>query len=44
MKNDLFEIQLNHHWGFVDYFVVVEAGETHIGIKKPFNFDKDYLL
>jgi beta-1,4-mannosyl-glycoprotein beta-1,4-N-acetylglucosaminyltransferase len=38
-ENDLFEIRLNQHWDFVDRFIVVEAGETHTGLKKPFNFD-----
>lgn len=40
-ENDLFEIRLNQHWDFVDYFVVVEAGETHTGLKKPLNFDHE---
>jgi beta-1,4-mannosyl-glycoprotein beta-1,4-N-acetylglucosaminyltransferase len=40
-ENDIFEIRLNEHWDFVDKFIVVEAGETHTGIKKPFNFDHD---
>jgi beta-1,4-mannosyl-glycoprotein beta-1,4-N-acetylglucosaminyltransferase len=40
-ENDLFEIRLNQHWDFVDKFIVVEAGETHTGIKKPFNFDHE---
>jgi len=39
--NDLYELRLNQHWDFVDKFVVVEAGETHTGLKKPFNFDKE---
>lgn len=39
IENDLFEIRLNQHWNFVDKFIVVEAGETHTGIAKPFNFD-----
>lgn len=38
-ENDVYEIRLNQHWDFVDKFVVVEAGETHTGRKKPFNFD-----
>lgn len=41
MENDLFEIRLNQHWNFVDKFIVVEAGETHTGTKKPFNFDNE---
>ena len=40
-ENDLFELRLNQHWDFVDKFIVVEAGETHTGLKKPFNFDKE---
>jgi beta-1,4-mannosyl-glycoprotein beta-1,4-N-acetylglucosaminyltransferase len=38
-ENDLFEIRLNQHWDFVDKFIVVEAGETHTGLKKPLQFD-----
>jgi beta-1,4-mannosyl-glycoprotein beta-1,4-N-acetylglucosaminyltransferase len=38
-ENDLFEIRLNTHWNFVDKFIVVEAGETHTGLKKPLKFD-----
>ena len=38
-ENDLYEIRLNEHWDFVDKFIVVEAGETHTGLKKPLNFD-----
>lgn len=40
-ENDIFEIRLNEHWNFVDKFIVVEAGETHTGLKKPFNFDHE---
>jgi beta-1,4-mannosyl-glycoprotein beta-1,4-N-acetylglucosaminyltransferase len=40
-ENDLYEIRLNQHWDFVDKFIVVEAGETHTGIKKPLNFDHE---
>lgn len=40
-ENDLFEIRLNTHWNFVDKFVVIEAGETHTGDPKPFNFDHE---
>ena len=39
-ENDLYELRLNQHWDFVDKFIVLEAGETHTGLKKPFNFDK----
>jgi len=38
-ENDVYEIRLNQHWNFVDKFIVVEAGESHTGRKKPFNFD-----
>lgn len=38
-ENDLYEIRLNQHWDFVDKFIVVEAGETHTGIRKPLRFD-----
>jgi beta-1,4-mannosyl-glycoprotein beta-1,4-N-acetylglucosaminyltransferase len=38
-ENDLYEIRLNQHWNFVDKFIVVEAGETHTGRKKPLYFD-----
>lgn len=38
-ENDVYEIRLHQHWDFVDHFIVTEAGETHTGRKKPFNFD-----
>jgi beta-1,4-mannosyl-glycoprotein beta-1,4-N-acetylglucosaminyltransferase len=40
-ENDLFEIRLNTHWEFVDKFIVVEAGETHTGLKKTLKFDHE---
>jgi beta-1,4-mannosyl-glycoprotein beta-1,4-N-acetylglucosaminyltransferase len=40
-ENDLLEVKLNEHWEFVDKFIIVEAGETHTGIKKPFYFDQE---
>lgn len=40
-ENDLLEVKLNEHWNIVDKFVIVEAGETHTGIPKPFNFDHE---
>ena len=40
-ENDLLELRLNQHWDFVDKFIITEAGETHTGLKKPFNFDHD---
>jgi beta-1,4-mannosyl-glycoprotein beta-1,4-N-acetylglucosaminyltransferase len=41
IENDLLEIRFNEHWDHVDKFVIVEAGETHTGLKKPFNFDHE---
>lgn len=38
-ENDLYEIRLNEHWDFVDKFIVIEAGETHTGLKKSLKFD-----
>jgi beta-1,4-mannosyl-glycoprotein beta-1,4-N-acetylglucosaminyltransferase len=38
-ENDLFELRLNQHWEFIDKFIVIEAGETHTGIKKELCFD-----
>ena len=40
-ENDLLEVKLNEHWNFVDKFIIVEAGETHTGLPKPFNFDSE---
>jgi len=40
-ENDLFELKINQHWNFVDKFIVIEAGETHTGLKKTFNFDQE---
>ena len=39
-ENDIYELRINQHWDFVDKFIVLEAGETHTGLKKPFNFDQ----
>ena len=39
-ENDLYEIRINQHWDFVDYFIVLEAGQTHTGVPKPFKFDQ----
>lgn len=39
-ENDLYEIRLNEHWNYVDKFIVLEAGETHTGLKKEFKFDQ----
>ena len=40
-ENDLLEIKLNQHWNFVDKFIIVEAGETHTGVKKDILFDHE---
>ena len=40
-ENDLLEIKLNQHWDFIDKFIIVEAGETHTGIKKDLIFDHE---
>ena len=40
-ENDLLEIRINQHWKFVDKFIITEAGETHTGVKKDFNFDQE---
>lgn len=40
-ENDLYEIRLNQHWNFVDKFIVIEAGETHTGLKKSPKFDHE---
>jgi len=41
IENDLMEIRFNEHWDHVDKFIIVEAGETHTGLKKSFNFDHE---
>ena len=38
-ENDLLEVRLNQHWDQVDKFIIVEASETHTGLKKPLLFD-----
>lgn len=38
-ENDLYEIRFKEHWNWVDKFIIIEAGETHTGLKKPLNFD-----
>jgi beta-1,4-mannosyl-glycoprotein beta-1,4-N-acetylglucosaminyltransferase len=40
-ENDLLELRINQHWNFVDKFIIVEAGESHTGVKKLFNFDHE---
>jgi hypothetical protein len=39
-ENDLLEIRVNQHWDHVDHFIILEAGQTHTGMPKPFLFDK----
>ena len=39
-ENDLLEIRINEHWEFVEKFIIIEAGQTHSGNNKPYNFDK----
>lgn len=40
-ENDLYEIRLNQHWDYFDKFIVIEAGETHTGLKKELKFDHE---
>ena len=42
-ENHLLEIRLNELDNYVDYFVIVEFGETHQGNKKTQNIDKDLI-
>lgn len=39
-ENDVYEIRLNEQWDFVDKFIVLEAGQTHTGLPKPYQFDR----
>jgi beta-1,4-mannosyl-glycoprotein beta-1,4-N-acetylglucosaminyltransferase len=39
-ENDLYEIRLKSHWDFIDKFIVIEAEETHTGLRKPLKFDQ----
>lgn len=41
VENDLLEIRINEYWDKVDKFIIVEAGETHTGKPKPYNFDHE---
>ena len=43
-EKDLLKIRLNILNKFVDYFIIIEAGETHSGIKKKFNFNINHYL
>ena len=40
-ENDILEIRINENWDYVDKFIILEAGQTHTGNPKPFNFDKE---
>ena len=40
-ENDLLELKINQEQNFVDQFIIVEAGETHTGLKKSYNFDHE---
>lgn len=40
-ENDLYEVRLNQHWDYVDRFIVVEARETHTGVPRELQFDKE---
>ena len=40
-ENDVLDIRLNQHAPYVDKFVIVEAGQTHMGDTKPYHFDKE---
>ncbi len=40
-ENDVLDIRLNQHAPYVDKFVIVEAGQTHMGDPKPYHFDKE---
>ncbi len=42
-ENHLLEIRLNELNKYVDYFIIVEFGETHQGDKKSQNIDKNIL-
>ena len=39
-ENELLEIRLNELNKYVDFFVIIEFGETHQGTKKSKNIDK----
>ena len=41
--NLLFETRYKILKNYVDYFVVCEANKDHVGKKKPFNFNKNFL-
>ena len=41
--NLLFETRYKILKDYVDYFVVCEASKDHVGVKKPFNFNKSFL-
>ncbi len=43
-ENQILEIRLNELEKYVDYFVIVEAGETHQGRKKKKEINEDLLI
>ena len=40
-ENDLLELRINQHWDFVEKFIIIEAGQTHSGNSKGYNFDTE---
>ena len=42
-ENEILEIRLNELNKYVDYFVIVEAGQNHRGIKKNKNINEDII-
>ena len=42
-ENEILEIRLNELDKYVDYFVIVEAGQNHRGIKKNKNINEDII-
>ena len=42
-ENEILEIRLNELNKYVDYFVIVEAGQSHRGVKKNKNINEDII-
>ena len=42
-ENLVLEIRLNQLSKFIDYFIIVEFGETHSGIKKKSSINKNII-
>ena len=42
-ENHLLEIRLNELNNYVDYFIIIEFGQTHQGTPKPKNIDAKIL-